>query len=154
LLAQGCDVITQHADTTGPQLAAAGEGKLTIGYNLDNSAVEGLEDAFLTAPIWNHEVFLIPTIQSIIDGTWSPESYYGTMADEYVDLAPLTKNVSAEAKAKVDEVMAKIKAGEFPIFVGPINDNAGNVKVPEGQTLDRAGIWETDYLVEGVTASE
>ncbi|MDR2156699.1 MAG: BMP family ABC transporter substrate-binding protein [Clostridiales Family XIII bacterium] len=154
LLSQGCDVITQHADTTGPQLAAAAADKYAIGYNLDNSAVEGLEDAFLTAPIWNHEIFLIPTIQAILDGTWEPESYYGTMADGYIDLAPLTKNVSAEATAKVEEVMTKIKAGEFPIFVGPIKDNAGNVKVPEGQTLDRSGIWKTDYLVEGVTAGE
>jgi basic membrane protein A len=154
LLSQGCDVITQHADTVGPQLAAATAGKFAIGYNLDNSRVEGLEDAFLTAPIWNHDIFLIPTIQSIMDGTWTPESYYGNMQDGYVDLAPLTENVSAEAVAKVNEVMAKIKAGEFPIFVGPIKDNTGAVRVPEGQTLDRAGIWETDYLVEGVTAAE
>ncbi|MDR0357080.1 MAG: BMP family ABC transporter substrate-binding protein [Clostridiales Family XIII bacterium] len=154
LLSQGCDVITQHADTVGPQLAAAGEGKFAIGYNLDNSAVEGLEDAFLTAPVWNHDIFLIPTIQGIIDGTWTPESYYGTMADGYVDLAPLTKNVDADAAAKVDEIMSEIKAGEFPIFTGPIKDNEGNERVAEGKTLNRAEIWETDYLVEGVTSGE
>ncbi|MDR1028672.1 MAG: BMP family ABC transporter substrate-binding protein, partial [Clostridiales Family XIII bacterium] len=137
LLSQGCDVITQHADTVGPQLAAADAGKYAIGYNLDNSAVEGLENTFLTAPTWHHEIFLIPTVQAIMDGTWKPESYYGSMADGYVDLAPLTKNVSEEAAAKVKEVMTKIKDGEFPIFVGPIKDNAGNEKVPEGQALDR-----------------
>ncbi|MDR1796736.1 MAG: BMP family ABC transporter substrate-binding protein [Clostridiales Family XIII bacterium] len=153
LLAQGCDVIAQHADTPGPQIAAASAGKLCIGYNLDNSGLEGLEDAFLTAPTWHHDVFLVPTIQAIIDGTWTPESYYGSLADGYVDLAPLTANVTEEAKAKVAEVRAQFEAGE-PVFVGPIEDNAGNVVVAEGESLDRAGIWSMEYLVKGVTASE
>jgi basic membrane protein A len=74
LLDEGCDIITQHADTPGPQQAAAARSKFTIGYNLDNSGLEGLSDAFLTAPIWHHDVFLIPTVQNIIDGKWSPES--------------------------------------------------------------------------------
>ena len=154
LLDQGCDVITQHADTPGPQQAAAAAGKLCIGYNMDNSKLEGLEDSFLTAPTWNHEVFLIPTIQAMMDDEWTPESYYGTMADGYMALAPLTKNVTDDAKAKVKEVQEKIVNGEFPIFVGPISDNKGNIVVKEGETLDRAGIWKTDYLVKGVTATD
>ncbi|MEG1584722.1 MAG: BMP family ABC transporter substrate-binding protein, partial [Anaerovorax sp.] len=149
LLQQGCDVITQHCDTTGPQTAAAEKGALAIGYNLDNSKV--VPEAFLTAPTWHHEVFLIPTIEAIMDGTWKPESYYGTMKDGYMDIAPLTALVSPETKAKVEEVQAKMMEGNFPIFVGPIKDNTGAVRVPEGQTLDREGIWEIDYLVEGAT---
>jgi len=150
LLAQGCDVITQHCDTTGPQVAAAEKGVFAIGYNMDNSAV--VPESFLTAAIWHHEKFLIPTIEAIMAGTWTPESYYGTMADGYVDLAPMTDLVPAETQTAVNEVKAKIEAGEFPIFVGPIYDNAGNLVVKEGETLDRAGIWETTYLVKGVTA--
>jgi len=154
LLEAGCDVITQHCDTTGPQLAAANAGKFCIGYNLDNSGLEGLEDAYLTAPIWKHELFLIPTIQAILDGNWTPESYYGTMAEGYVTLAPLTKNVPDDVKAEIAAVQAEIEAGNKPIFVGPIKDNTGAERVPAGKTLDRAGIWETDYLVAGVSASE
>jgi len=154
LLAQGCDVITQHADTPGPQLAAADAGAFAIGYNLDNSGLEGLENAFLTAPVWHHENFLIPTVRAILDGNWAPESYYGTMAEGYISLAPLTKNVTAEARAQVGEVQAKIEAGTFPIFTGPIYDNQGNEVVAAGVSLDRAGIWEIEYQVKGVTASE
>jgi basic membrane protein A len=154
LLSQDCDVITQHADTAGPQKAAAEKGKFTIGYNLDNSGLEGLEDAFLTAPIWHHDKYLISTIQKIMDDEWAPESYYGTIEDGYIGLADLTKNVTDDAKTKVEEIQAEIEAGYFPIFVGPISDNTGAVKVKEGETLDRAGIWKTDYLVKGVTAIE
>ena len=154
LLSKGCDVITQHADTVGPQLAAANEGKLCIGYNLDNSEIEGLEDAYLTAPIWHHEVYLIPQIHAIMDGTWVPESYYGNMADGYVSLTPLTKNVSAKAKAKVKEIEAKIISGEMKVFTGPITDSNGEIQVKEGESLDRAAIWATDYVVKGVIASQ
>ena len=159
LLSQGCDVITQHADTTAPQLAAAQAGKYAIGYNLDNSGVEGLESAFLTAPIWNHEKFLIPQIEMVMEGTWKPVlnepfCYYGTMQDQYVDLAPLTANVSDEAKAAMEEVKAKIVAGEFPIFQGPILDDSGATVVEEGTSLDVAEIWKMEYLVKGVNASD
>lgn len=147
LLAQGCDIITQHCDTPGPQQAAADAGALAIGYNLDNSEV--VPEAFLTAPIWHHEVFLIPTIEAILDGTWTPDSYYGTMEEGYMDLAEMTDLVSGDAKAKVEEVRAQIEAGEFKIFTGPIKDNTGAERVKEGEVLDRAAIWEIDYLVEG-----
>ena len=154
LLAQGCDVITQHADTPGPQLAAAEAGAFAIGYNLDNSGLEGLEDAYLTAPVWRHDGYLIPAIRSVMDGTWKPDSYYGTIADGYIDLAPMTKNVTDEAKAKVEEIKAQIEANQYPIFTGPIFDNEDNEVVAEGVSLDRGGIWQMEYLVKGVTASE
>ncbi len=151
LLAQGCDVLEQHCDTTGPQIAAEAAGAYAIGYNMDSR--EAAPGAFLTAPIWHHEAYYIKTVQAILDGTWTPESYYGTMADGYVGLAEMSDLVPADVQAKVTEVQDKILAGEFPIFVGPIKDNAGNIVVPEGTTLDRAGIWSMDYLVEGATGA-
>lgn len=151
LLAQGCDVLEQHCDTTGPQIAAEAAGAYAIGYNMDSR--EAAPNAFLTAPIWHHEAFYIKAVQEILDGTWKPESYYGTMADGYVGLAEMSDLVPADVQAKVKETQDKIEAGEFPIFVGPIKDNKGNIVVPEGTTLDRAGIWKMDYLVEGATGA-
>ena len=148
LLAQGCDVIAQHCDTTGPQVAAAEKGVYAIGYNMDNSAV--VPESFLTAPIWHHEKFLIPTIEAIMDGTWTPESYYGTMADGYVDLLPLTENAPEGAAEKVAEIEAQIKAGDFNVFAGPVKNQAGEVVIADGEQPDRAKIWAMDYLVQGV----
>ncbi|MGI6732676.1 MAG: BMP family ABC transporter substrate-binding protein [Anaerovoracaceae bacterium] len=151
LLAQGCDVLTQHADTSAAQIAAEKVGAYAVGYNIDNSKVA--PGSFLTAPIWHHEAYLIPTIEKIIAGEYVPESYYGTMADGYIGLAPLTDLVSDEAKAKVEEVQAEIMAGNFPIFVGPLKDNQGNVVVEAGDALtERADIWKIDYVLEGITA--
>lgn len=151
LLAQGCDIITQHCDTIGPQVAAAEEGAYAIGYNLDNSSVEAVNDSYLTSAIWHHEKFLIPTIEMIMDGSWTPESYYGTIADGYMDIAPMTDLVPADVKAKVEEVKAQMVAGEFSPFSGEIFYNDGSTLCEAGQTLDRGEIWSIDGLVKGAT---
>lgn len=142
LLDQGCDVIAQHCDTAGPQIAAETANAFAIGYNMDSSSAA--PGAYLTAPVWNHGAYYIEQIQKIMDGTWAPESYYGTMADGYVQLAPMTENVSAEAKAKVEEVQAKIESGEFNVFSAGDKDvlyNDGSVMIPAGTSLDRDAIW-------------
>lgn len=151
LLAQGCDVLTQHADTSAAQTAAEAAGCYAVGYNMDNSAVA--PGSFLTAPIWHHEAYLIPVIEKIIAGEYVPESYYGTMADGYIGLAPLTALVSDEAKEKVTEIQAQIEAGEYPIFVGPLKDNEGNEVVAAGDALTTHDeIWAMNYVLEGITA--
>lgn len=151
LLAQDCDIITQHGDSAGPQLAAEAAGKLAIGYNLDNALVA--PGSFLTAPVWHHESYLIPTIEKIIAGTYVPESYYGTMQDGYLGLAPMTDLVPQDVQDKVNEVAAKMEAGEYPVFVGPIYDTDGNELAAEGETLDREAIWtDMQALVKGVSA--
>lgn len=148
LLAAGCDVLAQHCDTTGPQVAAQDKGAWAIGYNSDTSGAA--PNAFMTAPVWNHGIYYVDQIQKVLDGTWTPDSYYGDMAQGYVDLLPLTSIAPEEAVALVADVQAQIVAGEFKPFTGPIKDQAGNIVVKEGQSLTREEIWSTDYLVEGV----
>ncbi|MGP1487763.1 BMP family ABC transporter substrate-binding protein [Peptoanaerobacter stomatis] len=148
LLAAGCDVLAQHCDTTGPQVAAEEKNAFAIGYNSDS--YDSAPKAFMTAPIWNHGVFYTKTVEEILNGTWKPESYYGNIADGYVDLLPLTENAPEEAKAKVDEIKAKMVSGDFKVFTGPIKNQAGEVVVEEGKSLNREEIWKIDYLVDGV----
>lgn len=139
LLAQGCDVITQHCDTTGPQTAAQDAGAYCIGYNLDKKDIT--PKAFLTAPVWHHDVYYIDQIEKIMEGTWKPSSYYGTIADGYVDIAPLTDLVPQEVKDKVEEVKKQMEEGTFDVFAGPIVDNTGKVRIPEGYAATREDIW-------------
>ena len=152
LLDQGCDIITQHCFTSEPQIAAESVGALAIGYNLDNPGAA--PDAWLTAPIWHHERFLIPTIEKIIAGTWVPESYYGRLRDGYVDLAPLSELVTPEANEAVEEARKGILSGEINVFTGPLIDNAVNKVVSDDVVLDRESIWLIYFLLEGISSTE
>lgn len=159
LLSQGCDVLTQHCDTTGPQTAAQDAGAYCIGYNLDKADIT--PKAFLTAPIWHHEVYYIDQIQKIMDGTWKPTSYYGTIADGYVDIAPMTSLVPKDVQDKVNAVKEEMKNNKFDVFKGPIKDNTGKVRIPDGYVAAREDIWGlpggnkditmSDWLVQGAT---
>lgn len=148
LLDNGCDVIAQHQDTTSPQQAAEERGKWSIGYNCDTSDVA--TKSYMTAPVWNWGPYYVDQIQKVLDGKWKAENYWGGMEDGIVALAPLTKNAPEGAQAVVDEWTEKIKSGEFKVFQGPIKDQSGNIKVPEGTVMTDAELLSFDWFVEGV----
>lgn len=148
LLDEGADVIAQHQDTTGPQLAAEERGLWAIGYNTDSS--KAVPKAFMTAPIWNWGPYYVEQIQAIIDGTWKSSAFYGGMKEGIIDLAPLTAVAPEGAQAKVDEVKAKILDGTFKVFEGPLKDQTGAVKVESGKFMSDEEILNMMWFVEGV----
>ncbi|MEG2858582.1 MAG: BMP family ABC transporter substrate-binding protein [Clostridia bacterium] len=151
LIADGCGILSQHCDTTGPVVACEESKLFAVGYNADVTDVA--PNAYLTAPIWNWEAYLTTAVQQVIDGTWKPENVLMGMSDGLVDIAPLTKNVSSGTAEKIEEARAKILDGSFGVFVGPISDNAGNLQVAEGQTLTPAEILGISWFCDGITVA-
>lgn len=148
LLDEGADVIAQHQDTAGPQQAAEEKGAFSIGYNTDSR--ELAPKSYMTAPIWNWGPYYVAQVKAIKEGTWKAESYWGTMKDGIVDLAPLTENAPEGAQAAVDKAEAEILSGANKIFVGPIRDQSGNEKVAQGVTMTDKELLSMDWFVYGV----
>lgn len=148
LLDAGCDVIAQHQDTPGPQQAAEEKGKFSIGYNSDMAAFA--PKAVLTSAVWNWGPFYVKTIEAVKSGTWKSSQYWGPMSENIVDLAPYGPMVPEEIKKAVEDSKKKILSGEWDVFVGPVKDQKGTVKVPEGQTMSDEDMLKFDWFVEGV----
>lgn len=152
LLDQGVDVIAQHQDTTGPQIAAEEKGVWSIGYNSDMS--KAAPDAYMTAPIWNWGPYYVDQLNKVIAGNWKSESYWGPMeadnSKSIIYLAPLTKVAPEGAQAAVDKVKADIIAGKNKVFVGPIYDNTGALRVKEGEVMSDKDMLSLDWFVKGV----
>lgn len=148
LLDEGVDVIAQHQDTTGPQQAAEERGAFSIGYNVDMS--KSAPKAYMTSPVWNFGPYYTEQVQNVIDGTWQADSYWGSMKDGIIDLAPLTENAPEEAKEAVEKAKQDILDGNLVIFKGPIKDQKGEIKVPEGSELSDDELLSFDWFVEGV----
>lgn len=152
LIAEGCDVIGQHCDTPNPQLEAEKAGVWGVGYNSDMT--KDAPKATLTSTIWNWGVYYTDAVQKAIDGTWTPEVYYGGMQEGLVDIAPLNEDLVAEGTAdKIEEARAKIMDGSFNVFDGVIETNDGQTVGEEGKTLDDATIkgginWYFKTIVE------
>ena len=149
LLDRGVDVLAQHQDTTNPVAAAEERGVWACGYNADMT--EAGPNAHLTAPIWDWGAYLTDAVQKVIDGTWTSENVLMGMSEGMVDISPLTKNVAEGTAEAVEAARASILDGSFGVFVGPIYDNEGTLRVEEGQTLTPEEILAIDWFVEGIT---
>lgn len=148
LLDAGADVIAQHQDTPGPQQAAQERGKYAVGYNSDMR--QFAPQASLTAPIWNWGPYYVKTVEAVKNGTWKSEQYYGTMKDGIVDLAPFNDIVPQDVRQLVENKKKEILEGKFYVFQGPIKDQSGKVRVPEGSKMTHEEVLGVDWFVEGV----
>lgn len=151
LLDGGADVIAQHQDTAGPQQAAQDRGVYSVGYNSDMSPQA--PEAVLTSVIWDWGVFYKQVVQDVMDGTWEPGQYWGGWEDGLVGLSPLASFIPDDIKTQIEDEEARFSSGEetiFTIFTGPIKDQAGEVKVPEGQAMTAEELLSMNWFVEGV----
>jgi basic membrane protein A len=154
LLADGCDVIAQHQDTTEPQKAAEAEGKLGVGYDSDMS--KQAPGAVLTSPVWNWGPKYVQIAEDIMAGTYKTESFWGGWKDGVVDLAPFGAMVPDDVKQMANDEIAKFKNDEksiFTIFSGPLKDNTGAEKVASGKSMTAEELLSMDWFVEGVIGS-
>jgi len=148
LLDEGVDIIAQHQDTAGPQVAAEERGVFSVGYNSDMAAMA--PKAYMTAPVWNWGPYYVEQVKAVMDNTWKSEAYWGGLNEGIVELAPLTANAPDGAKEAVEKAEAAIKGGTMHVFQGPLKNQTGEVVVPEGTTMTDAEMIEMKWFVEGV----
>src|ERR1700722_17113057 len=151
LIDQGVDVITCHVD--GPKTVvenAARRGAMVTGYHVNQSVLA--PKAYLTGAEWNWEVLYPRFVKMFTSGETIPNFYRGGLKEEIVKVSPYGDMVSAEAKAKADEVKAALTAGSYVIFKGPIADNKGATVVAAGVSRGQTDpeLEKMSYLVEGV----
>lgn len=150
LIADGCDVITQHCDTPNPQLAAEEAGVFGVGYNSDMS--KDAPAAVLCSVMWDWSAYYTWAVEQVVNGTWTGENYYGGMAEGLVMLSDLADFNNPEAVAKIEEAKAKMLDGSFNVFDGVIETNDGSTVGEEGKTLDDATIQGgIDWYYKNIT---
>lgn len=134
----GCDVIAQHCDTPNPQTVAEQNGVWGVGYNSDMS--KDAPGAVLTSVMWDWSVYYTYAVQSVIDGTWTGENYFGGMADGLVDIAPLSDLCAEGTQEAVEAARKQITEEGFNVFDGVIETNDGSTVGEEGSTLSDSDI--------------
>ncbi len=139
LIDAGCDVLAQHCDTSFPQQVAAANNVWGIGYNSDMS--KDTPNATLCSVIWNWSAYYTQAVQSVIDGKWTGENYYGGMKEGLVDITGLSDTLNdSETISLIDEARASILNGSFNVFDGEIETNTGDIIGKKNATLDDSTI--------------
>jgi simple sugar transport system substrate-binding protein len=151
LIDQGCDVLTCHVD--GPKTVmenAARRGAMVSGYHV--SAAPLVPKAYITGAEWNWEALYPKFVKMFTSGETIPNFYRGGLKEELVKVSPYGPMVSDAARKHADDVKAKLTAGSYVIFKGPIKDNKGKTVIADGVSRGQTDqeLEKMDYLVEGV----
>ena len=143
------DVLATHVDALSPYEIADDKGIWIIGYNRDNA--RRFPEHFLTAPVWRWENFYIPKIREIMQDKFEGKSYWLGLESGIMELSDLTKNVEDTIRQVVEVEKHRLTQGKFDVFYGPIEDNQGNIRVGEGESMtDDAMLNQFDWYVKGV----
>lgn len=151
LLDVGADVIAQHQDSPGPQEAAEEKGVFSIGYNSNMAAFA--PKAHMTAPVWNWGPYYTKVVDEVRKGSWKAGAVWPGLAEGIVDLAPFGPMVPQELQDMVNGAKADIAAGKKKVFVGPVKDQKGAVKLADGVAATDEELLGMTWFVEGVVGT-
>lgn len=151
---QGCDVFTMHVD--GPKVVvetAAKRGKMVCGYHASQAKLAPA--AYLTGAEWNWLTAYKTIIDAAQTGKPHPNFLRGGLKEGYVKMSAYGPMVPDAAKKQADDTKAKMIAGTFDIFKGPLKDNKGKEVIASGKAFKQTDIdlEKMNYLVEGVNGS-
>ena len=119
LIAKGCVIIGQHADSTGAPAATqklldAGNVCYSVGYNID--MLPTAPTASLTSPTNEWAVFYTELFNAMINGEEIASDWAKGFEADAVAITELGSSCAAGTAEKVAEVIAAIKDGSLKIF--------------------------------------
>jgi len=147
LIDQGADIIAQHTDSAAPLQVAEQRG--VYGFGQASDMIKFAPKAQLTSSVDHWDEYYTQRIQAAMDGSWATQDIWGGLKIGMLHMAPWTNmpdDVAQAAQAAEDG----IKSGSIVIFKGPINDQSGKIKVPDGAQLTDDDILGMNWLAEGI----
>ncbi len=115
LIADGCVLISQHADSEGAPKACEEAGIPNVAYNLDTREW-GPNTALISSKI-NWQPYFEHLITSVMEGKEITQDFCGGLKEDVVQNMGLNEAVAAEGtQAKIDEVREGLISGEIKVF--------------------------------------
>ncbi|WP_430476051.1 BMP family ABC transporter substrate-binding protein [Thalassospira lucentensis] len=149
LIDQGADIMVQHTDSPAPLQVAENRG--VLGFGQASDMIKFAPKAQLTAIVDNWDKYYVARAKAVIDGTWESTDTWGGIDSGMVEMAPYT-NMPDDVKALAEETAAKIASGEFHPFTGPIYDQAGELRIKEGEIAEDGMLLGMNWYIQGIDA--
>ncbi|MBQ2941100.1 MAG: BMP family ABC transporter substrate-binding protein [Clostridia bacterium] len=153
LIADGCVLISQHADSEGAPKACEEAGVPDVAYNLDTREW-GPNTALVSSKI-NWQPYFEHMITSVQNGTPITQDFCGGLEEGVVMTLGLNEAVAAEGTAeKMEEVKNALIAGEIEVF-DTANFTVGGETVTSYMAdvdSDAAFTGDTEVIIDGVFA--
>ena len=114
LIANGCKLISQHADSSGAPSACEDAGIPNVAYNVDTSNI-GPNTAIISSKI-SWVPYMKMMITAVLEGTSIPADYCATLSEDAVQLTALTKNAAEGTQKAIDDAKAKLIDNSLKVF--------------------------------------
>ncbi len=141
LIADGCILISQHADTTGAPTAAEAAGVYCVGYNVDMTSVA--PTTALVSSCVNWSSYYTYAVSCVLNGEELPVDWCQGYAEDAVGIIGLNEDIIAdgteEAVAEAEEAIAD---GSLHVF----DTSTWTV---DGETLDSYVKNDVEYISDG-----
>ncbi len=114
LIADGCVLISQHADSMGAPTACETAGVPNVSYN--GSTISVAPNTFIVSSRINWAPYFEFCMNAVKDGNEIPTDYTGTIATNSVLLTDLGNAAAEGTKEAIEDAKAKMVAGTLHVF--------------------------------------
>ena len=115
LIAGGCKLISQHADSMGAPTACEDAGIPDVSYN--GSTVAACPNTFIISSRINWEPYFEFAINAVANGEEIPYDWTGTIESSSVELSEINEAAAAAGTAeKLEEVKAALMDGSLHVY--------------------------------------
>ena len=115
LIANGCKLISQHADSMGAPTACETNGIPNVSYN--GSTVAACPNTFIISSAINWAPYMEMVIKAAMDGTAIPADWCGGIKEGAVVLSEINEKVAAKGtKEAIEAAKAKFLDGALHVF--------------------------------------
>ena len=131
---------------------AEGRAVKTCGHNASQAPLA--PNGFITGAEYKWSTIYTEFAGILAAGGELPNFVRGGYDKDYVQNTGYGAGASGAAIAAADAAKADMAALK-PVFIGPINDNAGNQVIAAGEAHPPYDVWleQTGFLIEGVVGS-
>lgn len=151
LIDGGADVLAHHVDTPTPVMVAEERGVYAIGYHTDMS--EFGPNSHLASVIHDWGKIYAQRIEALTTNSWSAQDLWPGLKQSTSNLVSVNANIPSWVLDKVAIARQEIVDGNRQIFVGPIKNHRGRVRVKEGRQLTDIDLQRMNWYVEGIEGS-
>ena len=132
LIDQGCDLICIDLSSSAVAQVCEERGVKFIGSSVDMREFAPTQQ--LTSNCWTWGPWMATQVEAVRNGTFKGEWCELDINDGAISLAAFSDAVPQDVIDLIEAQKKKFMDGE-EVFVGPLYDNTGKLRVPEGEAL-------------------
>ena len=148
LINGGADVLFQNTDSSAVLQTAGKNKKWAFGWDSDMTAYG--PKAHLGSAVINWGPYYIKAVRDVLDGKWETGQSWWGVKEGAIDFVSVAADVPEDAKKKLEEVKAGLKAGTFHPWTGPIVGQDGKEVLAKDAKADDKFLGGIKFYVKGV----